>query len=70
MDLWIVGQYVSGERGSVVWQLSGVFDSKEKAVSACRTWEYFVGSVTLNQQFPHETVPWEGCYYPILKEGE
>lgn len=67
MDLWLVGQWKSGDYPNCVWEFSGIFDSEEKAVNACRDWTYFVAPIKLNDQFPHETVNL-GSYYPIKRE--
>lgn len=61
-ELWIVGQSLNGEDA---WEFGGVFDSKEKAVSACRDENYFIGPAELNQQFPHEAIEWEKAFYPL-----
>lgn len=69
MNLWIVGQVKEGKKAKWYWEYVGVFDSKEKAVDACRDETYFVGPTELNNALPHETVEWEGAYYP-KSEGE
>jgi len=53
------------------FELSGVFDAKDKAVAACRDWTYSVnGPLKINRQLPHETVSDViECFYPIQREA-
>lgn len=39
------------------WEISGVFDSEEKAIAACRDENYAYIAMEMNKQGPHETVP-------------
>lgn len=63
MDLYIVYQWI----GSVDYYFQGVFDSREKAIKACRTDQYCVCPAKLNEQIPDEITKWEGCFYPLNK---
>lgn len=68
--LWIVGQWIEDfdDGKKVAWEFQGVFDTEEKAVTACVTRNFFVGPVELNVPFPLETLdPWPGSYYPLRK---
>jgi hypothetical protein len=67
MNLWIVGQYRSGQTGSVVWEFAGVFDSEQLAIDACRDETYFVAPATLNEIITHEFEAFPGCRYPKAK---
>jgi len=60
---WIVGKVTNTETYS--WEFAGVFDSHEKAVSACISERYFVGPAVLNKAFPDDPCKWEGAYYPF-----
>ena len=63
--IWIVGKWRSGESQNCVWDINGVFDSEEKAITACANRDnYFVGPLTLNESQSDETTEWLGCYYP------
>ena len=66
MKLWIVGKSV-GPRGEE-WEFQGVFDSKKKAISACKSDRYFIGPAMLNEELPEKPEEWPGCYYPLYKE--
>lgn len=66
INLWIVGKNLL--EGPNDWEFIGVFDSEVKAVESCRTYQYFVGPVRLNEAFPDETCEWVGVYYPIKKD--
>ena len=61
--LWIVGQVKSHG-----WEFQGVFLSKERAIAACRTDQYFIGPATINESLPHERRVWEGAYYPLAQQ--
>ena len=70
MIVWVVGQwYREAEDGRQVWEMAGVFSTEEKAVAACRTANYFVGPLPVDTEFPHETVEWPDCYYPLADKG-
>lgn len=60
MKLWLVIKSV--ENGPN--EIQGIFDSEEKALSACHGWGYGLGPLILNQELPAETTKWEGFYYP------
>jgi hypothetical protein len=67
MDVWIVLQNVNEDPHSspVRFELQGVFDSREKALAACRTNRYFLGRCRMNEEAPHETTTdWlmDACY--------
>lgn len=62
MELWIAGHEL-GE----LWVLVGVFDSKEKAVAACKTKDYFIGTITLNEVAPEVPTALPNWEYPLEK---
>lgn len=62
-ELFIVGKTTS-ECGSI-WEFQGVFDTKQKAVAACRDARYFVAPATLNLASPDEKTVWAGAFNPI-----
>ena len=66
--LWMVGQYRSGEVLDIVWEFQGIFDSKQKALDACRNKCYFVAPVLLNEEIRDDTYVFPGSFYP--EEGE
>jgi hypothetical protein len=70
--VWIVQQWVKGVWGErkqqwedSVFEFTGVFDTEEKAVAACRDKNYCVAPITVNEPFPHEKVEIPGSHYPI-----
>lgn len=65
MELWVVGQYLSGQGADIAWAFQGVFDSREKAVKACRTEKYCIWPARLNESLPHESFEAPGCEYPL-----
>lgn len=69
MDVWVVFQNVNEDphEAPVRTEFQGVFDSREKAVAACRTERYVIGRCRLNDAAPHETsTDWmHDVCYPI-----
>jgi len=61
--VYVVGQYKHGEIPDVVWELQGVFSTKENANAACRTEDYFVVELTLDESLPHETMALPTRYF-------
>ena len=64
MKIWICMQYKENGFG----EFQGAYSTKEKAIAACREWEYGIGPCDLDQEIPHDTTEWEGFYYPKAKE--
>jgi len=67
MDVWIVLQNVNEDptQSPVRFEFQGVFDSREKALAACRTDRYHMGRCRLNDEAPQETTTdWlqDACY--------
>ncbi len=68
MNLWLVGQHKPDVWCK--WEWVGVFDSEEKAVSACRNGNYFLSPLTLNEVAPDASVPApDGSYFPRVGEN-
>ena len=63
--VWICGQYKSGEFLNTVWDLQGIFSTREKAVAACRNENYFIAPVTVDEVVPDETTSFPGVEYPL-----
>lgn len=68
-SVWIVGRHIQKTDQGAVWEFSGVYDTVERADSACLDETYFYGPATLNEQIPHKSVEWPGCLYPRAAEG-
>lgn len=70
MVIWLVGQTIEWhpiEEGGTVWDFQGIFDSEEKAVKACKTKNYFVAPVLLNEEIPEESTEFPDSYYPLVE---
>lgn len=66
MQLWIVQQAKTDDGGAhYVFEFQGIFDSKDKAVAACRTDQYVMFPATLNESLPHETLEGPLGEYPL-----
>lgn len=63
MKLWLVGQNRNPLTNATEWQ--GIFDTEEKAISACRTGDYFICETELNKTYPHESGTWVVAWYPL-----
>ena len=66
MQLFLVGKIVSEKH----WEVQGIYDSEEKALSASVDKYHFIGTLTLNETLPLETTTWPEAYYPINAESE
>ena len=65
-QLWLVGQFrVEIPPEGVIWDFQGVFDTKDRAVAACRHSGYFYAPITLNEELPDATKPFPDAEYPI-----
>lgn len=64
MIIFIVGQFIAETDRGNVWDFQGVFDSKEKAESACIDNSYFVAQHEMNKELPKKTYYWPNIYYP------
>lgn len=70
VEIYVVLQYKEQpEEGSGCFELSGVFDDRDKAVEGCRDYTYSVnGPLQLNLSLPHETTHGAiECFYPIVR---
>lgn len=68
MNLWIVGKHIlKTEEGHTAWEFIGVYDSIEKAITACTQDSYFCGPALLNETLPDEPSVWLGAFYPTLQ---
>lgn len=63
MDLWITGQY--RDALTLTWEFQGIFDSKQKAIAACRSDRYHIFKVKLNESLPDDRVDNLPCWYPL-----
>jgi len=66
--LWVCGKYKGENKIGVMWDLQGIFSTKELAIKACRNDLYFIGPVILDEALPDETVDWPGSFYPSLED--
>ena len=76
LQLWLVQQFVGGfwdvrqqKYTKSEFEFTGVFDSKEKAISACRDSDYLVTPITPNEQLPHESIDIPGAFFPMQSTG-
>lgn len=60
--------FIVGRDNEYGWDFQGVFDTEEKALAACRDEHYFIGPAELNKEYPDETIPWPGQYWPHRKD--
>ena len=69
-DLWVVFQ-VHDNGPPADWDFVGVFDSREKAVAACRDVNYFIARWVMNYAAPHERTQacWNDGCWPLAEEA-
>ncbi len=63
MKLYLVGQYKEDKST----EIQGIFDSKDKAITACRNENFWWMRLTLNEELPIDTIetPDEDFDFPI-----
>ena len=61
--MWVVGK-IPYRRSGEEWEFIGVYDSEEKAVEACLTYEYFAAPVRINPPQREGGINWDSCQYP------
>ena len=76
MKLWLVGQVILSVwnhqknewQVGGQWDVQGIFDNEDAAVAICKTENYFIMPLMLNQELPHDKseTP-EGSRYPLAK---
>lgn len=66
--LWICGKHTSGEFPENVWEFQGVYSTRDKAVAACRTAKYFIGTALLDETLPDQMYQWPDGEFPLWKE--
>lgn len=64
-ELWLCGKMIGkwSKTGSV-WEFQGIFETRDDAVSACRTSKYFIYPVIVGQVLPENGVLPERWEYP------
>jgi len=65
MKVYVVGKWIKRVDERVVWDIQGVFSTEEKAVAECKSPEWFVGPINLDESVPEENREWPGFYYPL-----
>ena len=76
MIVWLTQQFVGGvwddrkqEYGLCEFEITGIYDSEQKAIEACRNDRYVIAPIELNYTFPEERVEIPGSYYPKAEGG-
>ena len=64
MQLFVVARVKGGEFPNTLWDLQGVFSSREKAVEACHGPEFYVMPVLIDVELPIETEVCPGGFFP------
>jgi hypothetical protein len=64
MRLWVVGLVRSGSFPNVVWELVGVFSTREKAEAACKDHMYCVMPFQLDEDYGTEPTYSSEDYFP------
>jgi len=66
MTLYLVAQtreWISEDQ--VQWDFQGIFSTEEKAIAACRNWDYCYMPVKLDEELPDERYIPDGWIYPL-----
>ena len=71
-QVWLVGQFRKITSDGVernLWDLQGIFSTKQKAENACIKKNYFYRAFNLDELLPDEVMPDDGkTIYPRSKE--
>lgn len=68
-ELWCCGQLKKiWNKGDHTWEFQGCFSTKEKAIAACKTQNYFIFPIVLDKELPSETVEAPNCEWPLHGE--
>jgi len=75
VKIWLVQRFVGGvwderkqEYGLCEFEITGIYDSEQKAIGACRDHNYVIAPIELNYTFPDERVSIPEAYYPLAKK--
>ena len=66
--VYVVGRVKGGDFPNVIWDLVGVFSSRERAVAACTAHNDAVMSMVLDQKAPDAPTPHPDCFFPLAIE--
>jgi hypothetical protein len=61
--LWLVFKAVVGDTD----EFQGCFSTEQRAIDACISEKYWIGSCILDVKIPDETIEWTDAYYPLIK---
>ncbi len=63
--LWLSGQIIEWTPNGAIWEVQGIYSTRELAVETCLDDYWFVGPIVLNQEIPADPTVWAGCEYPL-----
>ncbi|MBH1636339.1 hypothetical protein I5U65_14625 [Stenotrophomonas maltophilia] len=69
MNIWIVGQFKAETEHGSVWDFQGAFATREEAIAACRTSQYFIAPCEVGKEIQDETLDFPAVEYPIAQES-
>ena len=66
--VFVVGRVKGGEFPNVIWDLVGIFSSRELAVEACTERNDAVMPMVLDEKAPEEATLHPDCFFPLAIE--
>ena len=67
---YLVMEWVYSDKEAPILEVNGIFSSKEKAIEACLTENYFYGEFEIDKAFHEKGEPWPTKdAYPIKENG-
>lgn len=70
--IWVTGLYIANvptdrSQNSAIWEIVGLYGTKDKAVIACRTIDHFVGRMPFDVDLGDAPLLWPDSYYPLCE---
>ena len=70
MGVWVAGRNRGGIYPNIIWDILGVFSSKELAQKACTLYQDFIAPLEIDEKLPEETMAWPRVEYPNASKND
>lgn len=70
MIVWVAGRNRGGKYPDIVWDILGVFKSKELARKTCVLCQDFFAPLEVDERLPSETMAWPDLEYPNASNND
>jgi hypothetical protein len=69
-NVFVVSRYIKGQWPDIVWELCGIYSTKEKASEACITKFHGYTELPIDEAFPEEITPLPNIQYLLSEDDE